>query len=255
MEQALYRWIDEVAWDISFESPSNLASLVAKFDMKTRAARPIGQELGRSLPSSVFRGRAADETLVFADFLIAEIERSGGHSYQIPQLTSVLSQAGSEWTVSTRGASSGLVKRVPEGVQLAADAASQLPGEAGRLLSEAWHAAFGRVPNPSEAYSKAIKAVESSASAVVTPSDQRSTLGKIAQVMRDQGNWELPLEDDPANSSTGVVYSMVRALWSGQSDRHGGNGHRSPTGEEAEAAVLLAVPLVQWFASGAVSRR
>jgi hypothetical protein len=48
---------------------------------------------------------------------------------------------------------------------------------------------------------------------------------------------------------------MAEALWVGQESRHGGNGYRKPTRAEAEAAVMLAVPLVQWFTSGAVAPR
>jgi hypothetical protein len=41
----------------------------------------------------------------------------------------------------------------------------------------------------------------------------------------------------------------------GQESRHGGNGYRKPTQVESEAAVLLAVSLVQWFTSGVLARR
>jgi hypothetical protein len=48
---------------------------------------------------------------------------------------------------------------------------------------------------------------------------------------------------------------MLEALWVGQSDRHGGNLPPVPvTTEAAQAAVLMATTLVQWFQSGAVRR-
>jgi hypothetical protein len=69
--------------------------------------------------------------------------------------------------------------------------------------------------------------------------------------MADQGDWKLPL----GSPNAGAPVAMAQALWQGQESRHGGNSYRKPTHEEAEAAVLLAVPLVQWFKSGALARR
>ena len=47
---------------------------------------------------------------------------------------------------------------------------------------------------------------------------------------------------------------MMKLLWEGQESRHGGNGYRKPTPAEAEAAVLLAVPLVQFYSAGLLAR-
>lgn len=65
------------------------------------------------------------------------------------------------------------------------------------------------------------------------------------------GPWALEL----AGPGATVYTEMLTALWSGQESRHGGNGYRKPSVGEAEAAVLLAVPLVHWFTSGALIRR
>ena len=49
----------------------------------------------------------------------------------------------------------------------------------------------------------------------------------------------------------------MELLWKGQIDRHGTDDASTPLSvsqAEAEAAVHLAVTLVQWFTSGAVSR-
>jgi hypothetical protein len=48
---------------------------------------------------------------------------------------------------------------------------------------------------------------------------------------------------------------MMELLWRGQHDRHGTGADDSPTDvsqEEAEAAVQIAVLLVQWFRTGVV---
>lgn len=62
--------------------------------------------------------------------------------------------------------------------------------------------------------------------------------------MKSQKDWALDL---PA-SDADVPIKMAEALWYGQEGRNGGNGYRKPTQAEAEAAVMLAVPLVQWLA-------
>ena len=49
---------------------------------------------------------------------------------------------------------------------------------------------------------------------------------------------------------------MLRVLYRGQHDRHGGMPVPLPdmTQEEAESAVMLAVTLVGWFATGKVTK-
>lgn len=69
--------------------------------------------------------------------------------------------------------------------------------------------------------------------------------------MRDQGDWSLPLE---SVSAVAAPLEMAKSLWEGQESRHGGNGYRKPTPAEAETAVMLAVPLVQFFTAGLVAR-
>lgn len=160
------------------------------------------------------------------------------------------------WRVGKRGDFAGLERRVPVGVQEAADTAMVSAGDAGALLAESWHAAFGRSPDASLAYSKSIKAVEAAAIPVVLPLDVTATLGKVVATLRQHADWRLPLgKEHQLTPSWQTVTDMCQSLWSGQTDRHGSNNHRPPTQDEAETAVFLAVPLVQWFTSGAIERR
>lgn len=170
------------------------------------------------------------------------------------ELEGVLRAGGSEWRVGTRAGNRGLEKRVPQGVVDAVDSIVATSSTAGALLSEAWHAAYGRNPDPEEAYEKAIKAVEEAGTGVVSPKNVRASLGTMARDMENQKDWVLPLGEDPKHQSADVVYRMVQSLWAGQESRHGGNGYRKPTPAEAESAVLLAVPLVQFFTAGLVAR-
>ncbi|MFJ3205795.1 hypothetical protein [Streptomyces sp. NPDC086989] len=59
----------------------------------------------------------------------------------------------------------------------------------------------------------------------------------------------------PAGDPVAPVEAMMRALWEGQTSRHGAqNGAVPETLEAARAGVHLAAALVQWFVSGAVVR-
>jgi hypothetical protein len=170
-------------------------------------------------------------------------------------LKTYLLQAGSAYTVEA--ANEGkcyLIKRVPDGVQDAANAAFAQPN-AGKRLTQAWKAAFGVDPDPVKAYSLAVKSVEDASNPVICPSDSSATLVKvIGQV--NTGTWKLPhLREDPNVTTHDVLVGMMKTLWVGQHDRHGGPssvGVPAVSPEEAESAVLLAVSLVGWFETGKV---
>lgn len=68
-------------------------------------------------------------------------------------------------------------------------------------------------------------------------------------------DWQLAMHSSGAPADIGPLVAMLRLLWQGQTDRHGGSTPTIPvTAEAAEAAVHLAVTLVQWFQSGAIRR-
>lgn len=248
-------------WFIArFTNPSTRAlnvGLMRAFDMASKNPTPLASTLESHGPSPVFDFLEETETLKIVDFLIYVHSNNGtsASSDALEELEEMFTHSGSIWKVGTRLGVAGLERRVPEGVQIAADAVMALPITAGVLLSEAWHAAFGRSPDCEEAYEKAIKSVEEAGAEVLLPNNPKATLGTMAQTLEDQTAWRLDLGDDPKHTSRDVVAKMARALWSGQESRHGGNGYRKPTQAEAEAAVMLAVPLVQFFSSGAVAKR
>lgn len=192
--------------------------------------------------------------LVVADYLLsAHAPEAVQHEFE-----TILLESGSAWTVGKRAGVPGLVKRVPEGVRNALDETMALSGHAGRRLAEAFGAAFGVSPNPSLAYSLAVKAVEDAAVPLICPNDSNATLGKINSQLRNTGGWSLPLQrEDEYATTSATLLSMMKMLWAGQADRHG--GHHDPnlaiTQEAAEAGVMTAATLVQWFTSGAVARR
>lgn len=219
-----------------------------KMELQTRI-RPVADRFGEQGIDAVFTIMSPDERLRALDWIIkdnAEHNERGNEDTEI-----VLRLGGSRWMVGKRNDVAGLEARVPIGVQEAAEAVMVTAGRAGQLLSEAWHSAFGANPDPEDAYEKAIKAVEEAAAQVVSPNNSQATLGTVVRDMKNQGDWALPLNPrDPD-----LPARMAELLWKGQESRHGGNDYRKPTPDEAEAALLLAVPLVQWFSSGVIARR
>lgn len=238
----------------------NLQRYVVPFDSASRSAQPVAGGTWRGI-SGLLATLGEERFVEFLDFVVyvsLSDDDPIQHLYDpevAESLEELLVANGSAWRVGSRDGQPGLERRVPRGVQDAADTVMGASGEAGHLLSESWHAAFGVSPNPEEAYEKAIKAVEAAGVAVVAPGNGVATLGTMLATMRDQGNWALELADADGSLFTNLVVDMCQALWKGQPSRHGGNGYRKPTQGEAEAAVLLAVPLVQWFVSGAIARR
>jgi len=193
---------------------------------------------------------------VGAELRVADYLLSRGDSTHPDTLDNVLHESGSLWKVGERAGKPGLVRRVPEGVQTSADAVMASAGAAGVKLAQAWERAFGVSPDPTGAYALAVRAVEDAAIPVVVPKQAGATLGHVIGQLRADGDWSLPLTREDADATTAsIVLAQCRALWKGHHDRHGGVADGQPVGqEEAEAAVTLAVSLVQWFASGMIAR-
>jgi hypothetical protein len=128
-------------------------------------------------------------------------------------------------------------------------------GTAGQILARAWGKVHAFTPDDSGAYADAVRAVEAAAQPLVEPKNDEATLGSMAAVMRNQGDWRLPLREHQHAPTAEMVVAMMRSLYRGHVDRHGRDDYRDVTHEEALAGVALAATLVSWFASGAVQRR
>lgn len=226
-----------------------------QFDLAARTS--YGNRHAAYGAQSLFENLRPDEILSFLDWAVFDNAEGDGDSSDNDVLEEILIAGGSLWKVGQRDGVAGLERRVPKGVQQAAEQVMSTPGHAGTLLSEAWHAAFGLNPDFGKAYAQSVKAVEAAAIPVVSPNDAGATLGKVIGTIRADGNWSLDLTREHLTStSAAVILGMAQALWTGQSDRHAGPSDYGPsTRADAEAAVFLAVPLVQFFSSGAVARR
>ncbi|WP_328484890.1 hypothetical protein [Streptomyces zaomyceticus] len=174
-------------------------------------------------------------------------------------LQRLLDDAGSVYRVNEAG--DGLEERVAPAVRDAvrhtiADAATgPAAGSAADHLATAWQAAYGRSPDPVRAYSESIKAVESAAHAVIQPNNAKATLGTMLGEIKNARHKFVTAIPSTGGDPIAPAEAMMRALWNGQTSRHGGQTPTAPeTLESARAGVHLAATLVQWFVSGAVVR-
>jgi hypothetical protein len=97
----------------------------------------------------------------------------------------------------------------------------------------------------------------------VIPNDPIGTLGKAIGILRnDPSKWKLTLTEKAGArtapiASIDVLILMLDLLWRNQTDRHASGDDRPArpiSQQQAEFAVHLALPLVQVFVTGAVSR-
>lgn len=202
---------------------------------------------------------ATDDALFLdlVDLLLSEFSATAlaGVSH-IQGLERALVEGGSAWRVASRGDRLGLERRVDESVTAAARTVMEATGTAGEHLSKAWTEAYGRSPNPSTAYGEAVKAVEAAAQPIVSPTDNKATLGKMIPALRDKPEkWDVVLAARPEFDQVQVIRLMAELLWQGHTDRHGAANPRPVTQDQAEAAVHLAVVLVQWFTAGSIHSR
>lgn len=265
MEKRFWDWVessffekvedeDGVLMDYRWESYLDRA-LLDDLEMALQIPVPevpfgVDDEYATSL--FMFSLKIGSRGLDIVDYLLSH----GGHGD--PEiLKTLLEQGKSAWTVGERLSRPGLTRRVPEGVQIAADQVMETTGDAGIKLAQAWEALYGLRPDPTKAYSLAIKAVEDAAIPVVSPKNGQATLGTVVRDIRNQDDWNLPMvrSDDRAPSGE-VLLGMMQMLWTGQHDRHGGNFELPPlTHEEAVVAVSLAVTLVHWFTTDRLLER
>lgn len=187
------------------------------------------------------------------DYLLQE-----GSDVSAEDLEFLLEESGSAWAVAPASdAKFQLVRRVDPTV---VDAVAELIDEdvvGSKLLLEAWTALHGRSPDHSNAYRKAIAAIERALAPIVSPKNLKPTLGTIAINIRDQKDWRFGFDRDAADrTSSEVLSDLLRLVYAGQVDRH-------PTGEQADAevtyeaavsAVSIAMAVLQWVRAGAVRR-
>lgn len=258
MANVLWMWIANHTKRTDGRSGLRL-DLIDDFEQRRKSRTPITEAVNREGLAALRSSRwdSQRDVIPFVDYLVNKVAPMWQGDLALEALEELLKRNGSAWKVGTREGHPGLERRVPLGVQEAAEHTMVTAGDAGKRLSEAWHAAFGVNPDPSKAYGLAVKAVEDAAVPQVCPTDSMATLGKVISTLRSHGDWSLPFaREDQHVSNADTLIGMLKSLWAGQADRHGGNPDPTLviTQEAAEAAVMLAVPLVQWFTLGTAAR-
>lgn len=278
MKKSLTNWLQEILTILMSDYEEAVAT-VHRIEQDLRAEISVTGYTPESYVSSVvshFMQR--NESLVLADYLLSRADVGSlsenanltdiinNDEHLFGRLELLLSRSGSMWRVGMRYENRlGLIKRVPEGIQSAADDVMRTVGHAGKTLALAWGEVFGHNPNPREAYRLAVEAVEDAAipQLGLAPASM-PTLGSVIRTIngpkRDASEWTLPLQREDEHYSNGqTIIAMLKSLWAGQVDRHGGehelDNKLRVDQAAAETAVLLAVPLVQWFSSGAIHKK
>ena len=175
------------------------------------------------------------------------------------EMTQILYEAGSAWTVAAVGAAQRLERRVPEEIATQYEKVSSEAARAGEHLREAWRLIYGRHPDPDAAYLEAVKAVEAAAVPVISPNNLKATLATMnGDLKANLGRFEVALRPvDTTIVAVEQALGMMQLLWKSQPERHGSPDPRplsTVTQQEAEAGVHLAITLVHWFRTGVISK-
>jgi hypothetical protein len=162
----------------------------------------------------------------------------------------LLSDAGSAYSATERG----IEDRVDPTAQAAFKAAIHPRDQASEDLSEAWSKAYGRNPDPADAWDHSIKAVEATLRPVVCPNNTRATLSNVIGELKT-GKWKLGVRGRDRRYSANRLVETLELIWP-DPNRHGSDAPEPPaTLEEARAVVQLAVAIVQWGRDGQIVRK
>jgi hypothetical protein len=192
----------------------------------------------------------------FLDLIDATLHLQSPDESDWEELDEALLLGGAAWRVGEDKAS--LVRAVADETQAIFNlATAAAPDEATAELKKAWHKAFSSNPDPSNAWSHAIKAVEEVLIRAVLPDKAKATLGQVIRELegKNGANWAMSFPDSDADHDPASLVSILRLVWPNP-DRHGGSSDgRAPSEHEARAVVTLAATIVQWHRDGWVVRK
>lgn len=179
------------------------------------------------------------------------------HSYgHADALEYILKSAGHVLRVSPDG--SRLVERIEPTLWDEHEQVTRLDDQASQYMQEAWALAFGRNPNVGDAWSKAIKAIETLLKPIVSPKNKKATIGSMTSELRQApGKWECKLPDrfynvnGEINSKRGIeVFVDALATIGYQPDRHGSDQPQDVDEATARSVLFLATTVVGWLRDG-----
>ena len=181
------------------------------------------------------------------DYLVHRLDVPAGN---LSDLEELLSQGGSAW----RATPDGLKRRVDETLQSVAESTIASGTRPAQHLSDAWRKAWGRNPDASGAYREAVRAVEAAYAPIVSPKNERATLGTIiADIKNKPLKFRVRMQADGPEENVDRLGGMLQMLWKSQLDRHGTADEDAPLNvslEEAQDAAALATTLVHLAQQG-----
>lgn len=257
LKPSLIAWVQERLEVDSYGGPSR--TVLELIQRECRIESLDWTNGAYSAADSLILRMVGDEELALEvlNLLLFWSSKTSGGIDAARDLNFILVTAGSAWTVAGGdGALWRLERRVPSEVaERFAEVSAK--GRAGQHLRLAWSEVYGREPDPSTAYREAVRAVEAAGASVISPGNERATLGTmIADFRAKPQKWIVPLGKTP-NQGREALLSMMEGVWHGQSDRHGSPDEGKPlsvTAFEAEAALHTTITLVHLFVSGLVAR-
>lgn len=256
MQATLSDWVQR-AFKTS-DSPERYATFwIDSFERLSHT--PLGRGSDRERLSKLVALVGSDERVALdvVDYLLSVLNTANSHNELLTfEISILLEQSGSAWRVAEKGDGLQLQRRIGATTGAAHQVALAPSDRAAEHLRLAVGRAFGRSPDPSGAFREAVRAVEAIAKPVILPDDDTATLGKMIARLRDAPN---RFDVAVYGGSGGVerLRAMLELLWKGQNDRHGTDAPDAPISVDqraAEAAVHLAVVVVEWFRSGLVTR-
>jgi hypothetical protein len=251
LKHPLTEWLrTEFGWHRTSSQGGVDQELLQTLALAVRIPVERSHEIG-GISNQITAEISANEQL-FLDTLDATLYLRNSRA-QSRRLRQILELGSSAWTVNNTG--TGLVRRVEPAAQEAYASASASADTVSVELNEAWASAFGRTPDPSDAWDHAIKAVEELLIPLVLPGVAKPNLGGVAGQLRSAPyKWRLiPSTSSTTLSDALTLEAMLRMIWPNP-DRHGGSSERrTPTQGEAERVVHLAVTVVQLCRDGGLS--
>jgi hypothetical protein len=265
LERPLRNWAADTLDLEGSDTLINHWRLVERVSLRLNVRIPDSDWAGRHLANQMNSKRLPDLADAILDVLASPA--ISGYDFNIDRvkkwsasLQELLDDARSALRVREDGR--GLERRAEAAAEVAFGAAMESAeaasgaGSAAEHLQTAWGCVHQLRPDPGKAYGEAIKAVEAAAHSVVYPDGRLATLGMMLPYLREHPEeFSLVIGGRDRRGHVGRLIGCMELLWFGQTDRHGSTEPTpAVTLEEGTMAVHMAVMLVQWFTSGAVSR-
>jgi hypothetical protein len=253
LRQTLMDWIAQFFPDTKRMTDSTLERLMKRLLLFERRLKiQLAGNSASTKRASLFQliGENDELCLNVIDMLL------GDHSYadqSADALGKFLEEASSAWRVSRYSSAWQLTRRVDDTMTSVAHAAMAPDDRAARHLREAWKAAFGRTPDAGTAFREAVCAIEAILAPVVSPTNEKATLGTMLSSIRDKpGAFVLRLDTEEP-SALAAFAACLRNIWEND-PRHGTGKLKSPTERHAQDAVILAAEVVQLVRQGGFLR-